>query len=170
MKIRLLFATPDATSLRLFESVLASALELTPLDVTTAQAGSTAALFARLDSRADDVILLDWLFVQEETPALVREILTHSPKMRIVAVLPQTYRQYRSQVWQAGACSSIAKENMEQEWFSSVLCIMHRAMQREARLIALYEGRLAEAAQEQRPADDGSASAQRECCPSPVTN
>jgi hypothetical protein len=57
-----------------------------------------------------------------------------------VALLPQSYRQYRREVWQAGACSSIAKENMEQEWLSSVLCIMHRAMEREARLIASLGG------------------------------
>ena len=63
-----------------------------------------------------------------------------NPRLRSIALLPQSYRQYRKQVWQAGACSSIAKENMEQEWFSSVLCIMHRAMQREAKLRAQYLG------------------------------
>ena len=136
MNIRLLLATPDAASLRLFETVLASALELTPLDVTTAHAGSLSALHARLDRALDDVVMLDWLVAQEQTPMLVRELLAKNPRLRIVAVLPLGLRQYRRQVWEAGACAGIAKESMEQEWFSSVLCIMHRAMEREARLLA----------------------------------
>ncbi len=54
--------------------------------------------------------------------------------MRIVALLPQSYRQYRHSVWEAGACSSIPKENIDQEWLSSILCVMQRSMQREASL------------------------------------
>jgi len=57
----------------------------------------------------------------------------------VVALLPLGYRQYRQRVWQAGACNSIPKEHMDQEWLSSILCVMHRAMQREARLIVRYE-------------------------------
>ena len=84
----------------------------------------------------DDVVLVDWPLVREGTPDLVRELVQRNPRLRIVALLPLTYRQYRREVWQAGACSSIAKEHIEQEWLSSVLCIMHRAMEREARLLA----------------------------------
>ena len=140
MEIRLLFATPDAESQMLLDSLLSSALELTPLTVRAENATTIDVLFARADADADDVVVLDWLMAQAQTPALVATLLQRNPKLRIVALLPQSYRQYRKQVWQAGACSSIAKENMEQEWFSSVLCIMHRAMQREARLHAYYQG------------------------------
>lgn len=139
MRIRLVFATPDTESLHLFQSLLVSALELTPLDVTAAHAASEEALFQRVAEQCDDVVVVDWLLVHEGTPALVRELVQRSPRLRIVALLPLTYRQYRREVWQAGACSSIAKEHMEQEWLSSVLCIMHRAMEREARLLAAFE-------------------------------
>ncbi len=142
MEIRLLFATPDPASHMLLDSLLASALELTPLNVTAEHVLSQDELLQRVDAGADDVVVLDWLMAQSGTPALVTAILEHNPRLRVVAVLPQSYRQYRKQVWQAGACSSIAKENMEQEWFSSVLCIMHRAMQREAKLHDYYAGLL----------------------------
>lgn len=138
MELRLLYATPDADSLMLLESLLASALELTPLQVTTAHVASTGALMARADSRSDDIILLDWPMAYAATPQLVHELLERNPQLRIVALLPASYRQYRREVWRAGACSSIAKENMEQEWLSSVLCVMHRAMQREAKIHAYY--------------------------------
>lgn len=140
MEIRLLFATPDAESQALLNSLLASALELTPLHVTVNYATTPEALLARTQAGADDVVVLDWLMAKSETAALVAQLSAANPQVRVVALLPESYRQYRKQVWQAGACSSIAKENMEQEWFSSVLCIMHRAMQREARLHALYQG------------------------------
>ena len=136
MEIRLVFATPDEESLDLFYALLSSALKLTPLHVTPARAANREELLARADEALDDVVVLDWLMSQNDTPALVRELLVHNPKLRIVATLPLTYRQYRQKVWSAGACSSIAKEHMEQEWFSSVLCIMYRAMEREARLLA----------------------------------
>lgn len=140
MEIRLLFATPDPESQALLDSLLASALELTPLEVKVEHAATQETLLARTDADADDIVVLDWLMAKSDTPALVAGLLEHNPRVRIVAILPQSYRQYRKEVWQAGACSSIAKENMEQEWFSSVLCIMHRAMQREARLHAFYQG------------------------------
>jgi DNA-binding NarL/FixJ family response regulator len=138
MEIRLLFATPDPESAALLDALLASALELTPLNVTVEHVATQNVLLARADADADDVVVLDWLMASAATPALVSTLVEHNPRLRIIALLPQSYRQYRMQVWQAGACSSIAKENMEQEWFSSVLCIMHRAMQREARLHAHY--------------------------------
>ena len=140
MEIRLLFATPDPESAVLLDSLLVSALELTPLNVTVKHVTTEDELLARADADADDVVVLDWLLANAETPAMVATLAAHNPRLRIVALLPQSYRQYRRQVWQAGACSSIAKENMEQEWFSSVLCIMHRAMQREAKLRAQYLG------------------------------
>lgn len=140
MEIRLLFATPDPESQALLDSLLASALELTPLNVTVNYAATQESLLARANAGADDVVVLDWLMAKSEMAALVATLLATNPQVRVVALLPESYRQYRKEVWQAGACSSIAKENMEQEWFSSVLCIMHRAMQREARLHALYQG------------------------------
>ena len=142
MEIRLLFATPDSASHMLLDSLLASALELTPLNIVVEHVASQDDLMRRVDAGADDVVVLDWLMAQSGTPALVATMLEQNPRLRVVAILPQSYRQYRKQVWQAGACSSIAKENMEQEWFSSVLCIMHRAMQREAKLHDYYAGLL----------------------------
>ena len=140
MEIRLLFASPDPKLQALFRTLLAAALELTPLHVRDEYIDAREELLARTDAGVDDVVVLDWLMAEAETPALVSTLLAHNPQLRIVVLLPQGYRQYRREVWQAGACTSIAKENMEQEWFSTVLCIMHRAMQREARLHAYYQG------------------------------
>lgn len=154
MEIRLLFATPDQDTQTLLDSLLTSALELTPLEVHAEHVTTVEGLLSRADDDADDVVVLDWLMAKSETAALVATVLAHNPRLRLVALLPQSYRQYRKQVWQAGACSSIAKENMEQEWFSSVLCIMNRAMQREARLHAHYLG----------AATVNAAAAPAECC------
>lgn len=136
MENRLLFDTPDQESQELLDSMLSAALELTPLTVRAEYVTTQSALLARANAEADDVIVLDWLMAQADTPTLVATLLCCNPKLRIVALPSESYRQYRRQVWQAGACSSIAKETMEQEWFSSVLCIMHWAMEREARLHA----------------------------------
>ena len=138
MLIRLLFATPEAEFLKLLDSVIETALELTPLEVTTAAVNARPALLQRIAAGDDDVIVLDWSLVGAATPDLVREILQRNSQLRVVALLPEIQRQYRQQVWSAGACSSIPKEHIDQEWLSSILCVMHRAMEREARLRAAY--------------------------------
>ena len=149
MLIRLLFATPEAEFLKLLDSVIETALELTPLEVTTAAVNARPALLQRIAAGDDDVIVLDWSLVGAATPDLVREILQRNSQLRVVALLPEIQRQYRQQVWSAGACSSIPKEHIDQEWLSSILCVMYRAMQRELRL------RAAVAAGEPLPALNG---------------
>ena len=134
MHIRLLFASPDEDSIELLHSIYASAMDLMCLSTSVATVADQTALLARIEARSDDVVLLDWLMAEAATPTLVTRILERNPKMRVVVMLPETYRQYRQKVWDAGACNSIPKEHMEQEWFSSILCVMHRAMEREERL------------------------------------
>jgi DNA-binding NarL/FixJ family response regulator len=120
-------------------SILSSALCLTPLDVQFSEVTDRTALLARLDQDVDDVVLLDWQIAEAATPALVEEILQRCPRLRVVVLLPQSSRQYRRLVWEAGACNGIPKEFMDQEWLSTVLCIMHRAMEREKKLLQVYE-------------------------------
>jgi DNA-binding NarL/FixJ family response regulator len=135
MSIRVLFACADPQTLDLQQSVLASSLNLVCFAVTFASVTTVDDLWRRVDAGEDDVILLDWHLAGAETPQLVRSLLNRSPRLRIVALLPQGYRQYRHSVWEAGACSSIPTENMDQEWLSSILCVMQRAMQREEKLL-----------------------------------
>ncbi|MBK8047444.1 MAG: response regulator transcription factor [Anaerolineales bacterium] len=134
--IRLVFATPDADTLGVLHSMLRAAQQLTCPTVTTVDIESTPALHARIESRSDDVVLLDWALAEEATSELVHKILSLNPQLRVVVLLPLDMRQYRQQVWDAGACNSIPKEYMDQEWLASILCVMYRAMQREARLRA----------------------------------
>ncbi len=135
MQMRLLFAAPDASMQQLLRNVLSAALCFTPLDVIATTVESKTDLLARLGQNLDDVVLLDWNIADEDTPALVTQILEANPALRVVTLLPEQMRQYRQQVWDAGACNGIPKECMDQEWLSTVLCIMYRAMEREAKLI-----------------------------------
>lgn len=135
MQIRLLIACPERENQSLMEEMLTAAMGLIPLDVTTECVHSQEELTRRLLLDKDDVILLDWSVAQAGTPELVRSILARNPRLRVVALLPLQLRQYRQSVWDAGACNSVPREHMDQEWLSSLLCIMHRAMQREARLL-----------------------------------
>ena len=136
MLMRLLFAAPDDESLHLMHATLDSALCLTPLDVYVVEARTLETLLARVDTYQDDIIILDWQIVGPKTPDLVRIILQRNSLLRVVVLLPEHHRQYRQQVWDAGACNGIPKEHIDQEWLSTVLCIMHRAMQREAKFLA----------------------------------
>jgi DNA-binding NarL/FixJ family response regulator len=136
MLLRLLLAIPQSEELALVHSILDSALDLTCLDVAADEVTDVANLRAVVAEDRHDIILLDWDMAQSETPALVSEILRHNPQMRVVVLLPLSYRQYRQMVWDAGACNGIPREHMDQEWLLTVLCLMHRAMEREKRILA----------------------------------
>ncbi len=136
MTIRVLLAGPNPNSLDLQRVLLDASTNLVCFRVQSSSAATVEALWARVDADLDDVILLDWQLVEAQTPELVRAILQRKPRLRIVALLPQGYRQYRKSVWEAGACSSIPQEHMDQEWLSTVLCLMHRSIEREQRILS----------------------------------
>lgn len=115
--------------------LMQAALALVSHNVQMAHADSRQALLARALADQDDVIFLDWELVGPETPDLVTELVRINPRLRTVVLLPLQLRQYRQRLWEAGACSSIPKEYLDQEWLSSVLCLIRRAMEREARIL-----------------------------------
>jgi hypothetical protein len=84
--------------------------------------------------------LLDWPLAGSGSPDLVRAVFRVNPRLRVIALLPNHPRQYRQCLWKAGACSSIPKERLDQEWISSALCLINRAMQREAKLLEQVSG------------------------------
>lgn len=138
MHIRLIFATPDPKARQLLDATLHSACDLVCFELSAVEVTTRQEMMARLATGQDDVTFIDWALAGSGTPDLVREVLRLHPQQRVVVLLPQHYRQYRKLVWDAGACNGIPMEHVDQEWLTSVLCVMHRAMEREARLIAQY--------------------------------
>ncbi|MFV9503524.1 MAG: hypothetical protein AB4911_03070 [Oscillochloridaceae bacterium umkhey_bin13] len=134
--MRLLIATPDQTLLTTLDTLLAAALGLVPIEVNAVIVSDAKALLERAELGNDDVILLDWQLVGARTPDLVRAIFAVYPSARVMTLLPDQQRQYRQRVWEAGACTSIPTERLDEEWLSSALCIMNRAMAREQRMLA----------------------------------
>ena len=138
--MRVLLATPDDETLVLMDELLDAALQFVPLTIDVDTVRTPEALLQRARQDLDDVILLDWPLAGAEAPDLVRAIFQINPRLRVIALLPDHPRQYRQCLWEAGACSSIPKERLDQEWISSALCLMSRAMQREANLLGQVSG------------------------------
>jgi len=134
MSMRVLLATPDDETLTLMQSLLAAALQLVPLTITTQAVRTPEDLIQRARLALDDVVLLDWPFAGPDSPDLVRALFQANQHLRVIALLPGQPRQYRQRLWEAGVCSSIPKERLDQEWISSALCLMSRAIEREQRL------------------------------------
>ncbi len=134
MKIHLLVATTQEETGNLLQSLIKEALLLVPLELEQTTIKTPEELCCRVKQEQDDLLLLDWSLAGPETPALVRQILETNLKIRVIAILPLQLRQYRQYLWEAGACTSIPLEHLDQEWLSSVLCMVRRSMQREARL------------------------------------
>ncbi len=134
MKLKIITATLSAETRLLLNELLRESLCLMPLELEDCQVGSRVTLVERVRQLQDDLLLLDWDLAGAETPDLVRQMLQGNSRIRIIALLPQQLRQYRQCLWEAGACTSIPKEHLDQEWLSSVLCMARRSVQREARL------------------------------------
>jgi len=139
MQARLLVAAPTAESLRLYQELIASAEELLPLGFATEYVGNRGLLTERIGARAADVLLYDWELTGPETPDFMRELIALDPKLRTIVIMPLALRQYRQCLWQAGVCVGLPKEHLDQEWPLSMLCLVSRAMQREARLLEKME-------------------------------
>jgi DNA-binding NarL/FixJ family response regulator len=134
MNIRLLIAAPDPDSIELYDSLLSSALQLLPLDIDVSHATTRAGLTQRVAAQEADVLLIDWLLAGAETPDYLRELVGLNPRLRTIVVMPLHLRQYRTCLWEAGACVGLPKEHLDQEWLLSMLCLINRAIEREERL------------------------------------
>jgi DNA-binding NarL/FixJ family response regulator len=133
MTIRLLIGAPDPESIRLYDSLLESALRLLPLDIVADHAATSEETIQRVAGGAVDLLLLDWALAGGDTPAFLRHLVELSARLRTIIVMPLHLRQYRSCLWQAGACVGLPKEHLDQEWLLSMLCLINRAMEREQR-------------------------------------
>jgi hypothetical protein len=132
--MRLVIAAPDAESIALYRSLLDSAIRLLPLDIGARVVTTREAL---LQQAADaDAVLLDWLLAGADTPDYLGELRLLNPSLRTIVVMPLALRQYRTCLWDAGACVGLPKEHLDQEWLLSMLCLMNRAMEREQRVRA----------------------------------
>jgi hypothetical protein len=132
--MRLVIAAPDAESIALYRSLLDSAIRLLPLDIGARVVTTRGAL---LEQAADaDAVLLDWLLAGADTPDYLGELRALNPSLRTIVVMPLALRQYRTCLWDAGACVGLPKEHLDQEWLLSMLCLMNRAMEREQRVRA----------------------------------
>ena len=134
MKIRLVIAATDAENHELLHSILDAALQIVPFTIETHDVNTLAELTRRNSAHLDDLLLFDWQLAKADAPDYLRGLAALNPNLRMIAILPLHLRQYRQCLWDAGACTSIPKENMDQEWLASVLCLIHRAMEREERL------------------------------------
>lgn len=133
MRIRFLIAAPDAPSLALYEHLLDAALDLLPLDIAPAYVSTRAALTERVAAHEADLVLIDWELAGPDTPELLTALSGVHPGIRTVVVMPLRLRQYRQCLWEAGVCVGLPKETLDQEWLLSTLCLITRAMEREAR-------------------------------------
>ena len=138
MSIHLVLAAPNLDTLDLLYQLLDAALGLIRHDLVVAEARSEDELIDRVELAIDDVILLDWDLAGPATPDLVRDVLGRNPRLRTMVLLPQALRQYRETLWDAGACVSIPKEMIDQEWMSTALCLMRRAIERETKLALAF--------------------------------
>ena len=134
MSLRLAIAAPDADSIALYRSLLESARRLLPLDIVAREVTTREELTHRAGEREADLLLLDWLLAGADTPEYVRELVTLDPALRTIIVMPLHLRQYRTCLWNAGACVGVPKEHLDQEWLLSMLCLVTRAMERQERL------------------------------------
>lgn len=134
MTTRLLIAAPDQDSLDLYRSLLDSALQLLPLDLAAQYLAAPEALTQAVAAQTADVLLLDWQLAGADTPRYLGELIKLHPQLRTIVIAPLHLRQYRQCLWEAGACVGLPKEYLDQEWLLSMLCLINRAIEREARL------------------------------------
>lgn len=134
MAFRLLLAEKDPEFRRTLLELSQAVVDLLPIDLSVREAGSMAQTREEVTGWQADGVLLDWNIAVHGTTGFIEELQVLSPGLRVLAMLPSHAGAYRRAVWTAGACGSIPRDRLDPEWLATAVCIMTRAMQREARL------------------------------------
>ncbi|MBI4277967.1 MAG: hypothetical protein HY660_05875 [Armatimonadetes bacterium] len=136
MAFHLLLAEKDAEFRRTLVELVQAVRVRLPVALDCDVTSSPEETREQVARRQPDALLLDWHIAAEGTPEFIRDLQALDPGIRILVLLPGDARQYRLAVWAAGACAGIPRERVEAEWLTTAVCIMQRAMQREANLRA----------------------------------
>jgi DNA-binding NarL/FixJ family response regulator len=134
MPFRLLLAEKDPEFRRTLQELSQTVCDLLPIDLAVRDAASLAEAREGVSSWQPDGVLLDWNIAADATPGFIQELQRLSPGLRVLVMLPGHAYEYRRTVWEAGACAGVPRERVEAEWLATAVCIMTRAMQREAAL------------------------------------
>lgn len=119
---------------RTLRELVDAARRLLPIEIEVAEASSVAQTHQQIAAWRPDALLLDWSLAPSGMLEVVGDILAGDPMLRLLVLLPETGIEYREAVWRAGACACLPRHRADAEWLQAMLCVMHRARQREARL------------------------------------
>ncbi|MDR7482309.1 MAG: hypothetical protein QN183_10550 [Armatimonadota bacterium] len=134
MAFRLLIAEPHVEFRQTVREVVEATRPLLPVDLEVAEAATLADTHARLAGWRPHALLLDWDIAADATPLLLNALQHDTPGLRVLVMLPGGAPQYRAAVWTAGACAGIPRDRLDGEWLATAVCLVRRAMEREAHL------------------------------------
>ncbi|MDR7484018.1 MAG: hypothetical protein QN187_01670 [Armatimonadota bacterium] len=134
MAFRVLVAAGDSGFCSALRDLVEATRTLLPIPIEVEDAATLAQVRDRLAAWSPDVLLLDWHLVPSGLPGALQGLSAEHPDLRLLVLLPESRRQYRAAAWQAGACACVPRDRIDPEWLQAILCVMHRAKEREARI------------------------------------
>ena len=138
--LRVLLAIASPLFRQTMQQVARAALDLLPWPVAVEVVEAPSELEEKAGRDPRTLLLLDWEWAKEETPALLSRLFERNPKMRVVVLLPPgAPKAYRSALWAAGACASTPRDRLDEEWLITILCLVRRAMEREGLLPVAFD-------------------------------
>jgi len=138
--LRVLLAIASPLFRQTMQQVARAALDLLPWPVAVEVVEAPSELEEKAGRDPRTLLLLDWEWAKEETPALLSRLFERNPKMRVVVLLPPgAPKAYRSALWAAGACASTPRDRLDEEWMITILCLVRRAMEREGLLPVAFD-------------------------------
>jgi hypothetical protein len=138
--LRVLLAIASPLFRQTMQQVARAALDLLPWPVAVEVVEAPSELEEKAGRDPRTLLLLDWEWAKEETPALLPRLFERNPEMRVVVLLPPgAPKAYRSALWAAGACASTPRDRLDEEWMITILCLVRRAMEREGLLPVAFD-------------------------------
>lgn len=142
MSLRVLLAISSPVFRQTMRRIADLAAELLPWPVEIDEAVDPQQLNEKLVVSPTTLLLLDWEWGGEGIIRLIPRLFEQNPSIRVVVLLPPAApKAYRTAVWEAGACASTPRDRLDEEWLVTILCLVHRAMEREG-LLSSNPGRI----------------------------
>ncbi|MDR7522903.1 MAG: hypothetical protein QN168_10600 [Armatimonadota bacterium] len=134
MAFRVLVAAADPGFRSALRDLAEATRALLPVPIEVEDAATLAQARDRLAAWSPDVLLLDWHLVPSGLLGALEGLAVEHPGLRLLVLLPESSREYRAAAWQAGACACVPRDRIDPEWLQAILCVMHRAKEREAQI------------------------------------
>jgi DNA-binding NarL/FixJ family response regulator len=119
-RLRMLFADANSD----FQESVRQLVDAVGTEVSLIYASDGKEALTKAFSARPHLVLADFGLPRMEALDLVRQIKQRLPETRVIVMLSVNSKEYRLAAQEAGACATVSKPALNEDWMRMVLCLL----------------------------------------------